>query len=113
MALRLKLRQPEGKDGERERFRALLQSEAYRRHRDQGLSTADYTKFLTSTEDDRTVDKVLAECKGGDAYKANGFSFNWDDIIAWIDAHWFEILKLVLTVAILFLEPKPESNQEH
>ncbi len=113
MSLRLKLRQPEGKDGERERFRALLQSEAYRRNRDGNLSTGEYADFMARTEQDHVVDKVLADCKGGDAYKANGFSFNWDDIIEWIDAHWFEILKLVLTVAILFLEPKPESDKEH
>lgn len=112
MSLRLKLRRPEDQGGERERFRALLQSEAYRRHRDGHLETGKYADFMARTEDDGVVDKVLADCKGGDAYKANGFSFNWDDIIAWIDEHWFDILKLVLTIAILFLEPKPEKGKE-
>jgi len=111
--IRLKLKAPPGKDGEIERFRALMQSEAYRRHRDQGLSTADYTRFMTSTEDDRCVEDVLYECKK-DTNKcfSNGYSFSWDDIISWIDEHWFEILKIVLTVAILFLEPKPEPGKE-
>ncbi len=109
--MRLKLKSPLGKEGEHERFRALLQSEAYRRHRDQGLSTADYTRFMTGTEDDDVVASALAKCKDStDKSMSNGFSFSWDDIIAWIDDHWFEILKLVLTVAILFLEPKPEDN---
>lgn len=100
---------PLGKENERERFRALLQSEGHRRHRAGELSTPDYAKFMTQTEEDHVVDTVLTDCKGD--VHSNGFQFSWDDIIAWIDEHWFEILKAVLTVAILFLEPKPEKGQ--
>jgi hypothetical protein len=101
---------PSGRSGERERFRALLQSEGYRRNRDGELSNKDYAKFVTSTENNAVVDTVLKECKG-DACK-NGYAFSWDDIIQWISDHWWDILKIVLTVALLFLEPKPEDGDE-
>lgn len=111
--IRIKLKTPAGKDGEHERFRALLQSEAYRRNRDGVMTTGDYADFMARTEDDRVVTKVLSECKSEtNMCHANGFSFTWDDIIAWIDEHWFEILKIILTVAILFLEPQPEPGKE-
>jgi hypothetical protein len=111
MALRLKFSKPCGRENERERFRALLQSEGYRRHRDGELSTADYTRFVTGTESNRVVDDVLSQCKDNKC-ALNGYAFSWDDIIAWIDAHWFEILKVILTVAILFLEPKPSEGEK-
>jgi hypothetical protein len=105
---RLKLNKPFGRGAERERFRALLQSEGYRRHRDGELSAREFTQFMISTESNRVISDVLRQCKD-DTNKSlsNGYAFSWDDIIKWIDDHWFDILKLVLTVAILFLEPKP------
>jgi len=110
MSLRFKFTKPVGKKNERERFRALLQSEGYRRNRDGELSTSDYTRFMTSTENDSTVDKVLARCKDSQNF-SNGYAFTWDDIIQWISDHWFDILKIVLMIALIFLEPKPEPGK--
>lgn len=110
---RVKFKKPYGREAERERFRAVLQSEAYRRNRDGEMSTHDYVEFMTGTEEDKVIDDVMYEVQH-DTNKCfqNGYSFSWDDVIQWVSDHWLDILKIVLSVAILFLEPKPEDSDE-
>ena len=99
----MNFRRPRGSKSQIERLRALTQYEFYHRFRDGQLSESDYFRAMTATEDDRVMRKVL-RASSGPSSKLNGQQLNWEDIITWIAENWQEILKIVLSIALLFAD---------
>lgn len=106
----MKFRRPRGQQNKIERLRAITQFEFYHRFRDGQLSGEDYVRAMTATEDDRVMQRVLRDVSSD--HTLNGYQLNWDDIITWISEHWWDILKIVLSIALLFAEEEPDGTPE-
>jgi hypothetical protein len=90
--------------GERDRFRAIFQAEITEQHAAGKISEADYSKVFAASDKDRVIDRVIREAEKPTPDSAFSYSLNWDDIVQWVKDHWWDILKFVLTIALLFLD---------
>lgn len=100
--------------------RGIIQRNRYRRHVQRmlreklesgELNSADYDKASRAILKNSTVEKLIAESRGSgqDGSNLKG-AFSWVGIWEWIQENWLEILKLVITIAIMFAEDENEKK---
>lgn len=75
------------------------------RRRDEGaISREDFDTAFDTMSNPKKADRVIAR-----ASQEVG-SVDWVSLVDWIKDHWLEILKIVISVAFLFLEGDDESS---
>ena len=93
----------------RERYRRHLRRMLREKHESGEISDVDYEKAMRASLKNSTIEKVIAEStrSGMDGSNLKG-EFSWASIWEWICDNWLEILKIVITVAIMFADDDSE-----
>ena len=100
-----------GSDGAaRIRYRAIFQAELSERAELGQITTEDYSKALQASERDRVVDKLITESENPEADSGFVGEFSWENIVQWVNDNWVQILRLVLTIFLLFLDGNPDDG---
>lgn len=94
-----------------ERLRALTQFEFYHRYRQGEINQSEYFQALTALEEDRTVRHIQRKMMEQN-YHLNGVAWDWDSVVEWLQENWLSILKMVLTIVLLFAEESPENGEQ-
>lgn len=94
---------------QRERYRRHLRRMLREKHESGEIATPDYERAMRASLKNSTIEKVIAESRQPtmDGSNLKG-DFSWTGIWDWICENWFEILKIVITVAILFADDDSE-----
>ena len=94
----------------REKMRFHFQ-QMLRERRGQGeISPEDYSKGMMASKRNSTIEHLISESqKSGSEDSVLRGEFSWSGIWEWIQENWFEILKIVITIAILFADTPEES----
>ncbi len=75
------------------------------------ISPEDYDKGMTASHRNSTIEHLIAESqKSGSEESVLRGEFSWSGIWEWIQENWFEILKIVITIAILFADTPEEKE---
>lgn len=89
--------------GDVDRFRAIFQKEITDQYHAGKIEKEDYDVAMRRSERNRVVHEMINEAnRHGD--------FNWVRVVDWVKEHWWDILKIALTLAILFLDGEEETN---
>lgn len=83
-------------------FRVLVARRIRVGYREGKITEADYDKAMQALRSDEVVARTMEET-GAAAI------LNWNVISQWIKDNWLEILKVVLTIAILVLDNRHNS----
>lgn len=92
-------------------YRRNLQRMLREKHEAGEINQADFDKAMRACLKNSTVEKLIAESSGcgKDGSNLKG-DFSWASIWEWIQENWVEILKLVITIAIMFAEDEDEKK---
>jgi hypothetical protein len=76
------------------------------KQRDAGkISKRDFDIAFDTMSDPRKADRVIARS----SQEVGGF--DWATIVEWISLHWVDILKVIVSIAFLFLEEEKQAKQ--
>lgn len=95
----------------RDRYRRHLRRMLREKHESGEINTIDFDKAMRASLKNSTIEKVIAESNrsGMDGSNLKG-EFSWASIWEWIQENWLEILKIVITVAIMFADDDSEKK---
>lgn len=75
------------------------------------LTSEDYDKGMMASERNSTIEKLISESqKSGTDDSTLVGDFSWSGIWEWICDNWLEILKIAITIAIMFAETQDEKD---
>lgn len=84
----------------RRRFKRQFKRQLERAKKNELISEEDYQKGLLACENEALMDKAVDEIEGdGDGWGA----IDWPKLVEWFKEHWQEILKLVLSLVVMFI----------
>jgi hypothetical protein len=97
-----------------DRFRAIVQYEIERRHSEKEIDQVKYLQLIRNTQEDHAVLRLMSEFERDQKHLQNGdktYGWTWDDITNWLRDNdvWIRIIQILLTL-LIFLEPKPEGE---
>jgi|SRR3972149_506053 len=92
--------------GHRRKYWHRLRQELMRRRDEGKVSEEEYGQAFDAMENPRTAQRVILRSQDELG------EIDWDGIVQWIKDHWLDILKIILTICLLFLEPKPGTEDE-
>ena len=93
----------------REKMRFHLQQMLRERRGSGEITPEDYAKGMKASQRNSTIEKLIAESQKSGSTESNLVGeFSWAGIWEWIQENWFEILKIVITIAILFADTQEE-----
>ncbi len=89
--------------GQRDRFRAILQYELFRRHTAGKISDYELEKSLAASNSNRFIHKIMLRY---DSTADTGLTIDadWDSIIGWFQEHWDEILQIIMALVMVFMD---------
>ena len=95
----------------REKYRSNLQR-MLRERRGMGLITSqDYEKGMRASKRNSVIEHCISESKkSGSPDSPLVGEFDWAGIWEWIKENWWEILKIVITIAIMFADTQEEKE---
>lgn len=95
----------------RQKYRWHLQQILREKHGAGEIASIDYTKAMRASERNSVIEHCIAESRksGTDGSNLVG-EFSWAGIWEWIKENWFEILKVIITIAILFADTQEEKE---
>jgi len=93
----------------RGRYRRHLQRMLREKHDSGEIADVDFDRAMRASLKNSTIEKVIAESQhsGTDGSNLKG-EFSWTSIWEWICDNWLEILKVVITIAIMFADDDSE-----
>lgn len=89
--------------GQRDRFRAILQFEIFRRHESGEINSYEIEKALAASDSDRVITKIMRRYERDS--KNGVLAADWNSIVAWFQEHWGDILQAILALVMVFMDP--------
>jgi len=95
----------------RDKYRKHLQRMLGEQHEAGEISDFDYQRAWKASLKNSTIESVIAESRKSGTTDSNlKGEFSWEGIWQWLKDNWWEILKLVLTIAIMFADTEEEKK---
>ena len=95
----------------REKMRSNFQRMLRERRGSGELTVEDYNKGMRASLRNSTIEHLISESqKSGSPDSPLKGEFDWAGIWEWIKENWWEILKIVLTIAIMFADTQEEKE---
>ena len=93
----------------RDKMRSNFQRMLRERRGSGELTVEDYNKGMRASQRNSTIEHLIAESqKSGTEGSSLKGEFDWAGIWEWIKENWWEILKIVITIAIMFADTPDE-----
>ena len=92
--------------GQRDRFRAILQFELFRRHESGQISEFELEKSLAASNSDRVIHKIMNKYD-----RAGVLTADWDSIIAWFQENWDNVLQAILALVMVFMDSEDDRDR--
>ena len=95
--------------GQRDRFRAILQFELFRRYEGGAISEYNLEKSLAASNSDRFINKIMRR------YDRTGptdvLGADWDSIIAWFQENWPQLLQMMMSLVMIFMDSEDDRDR--
>ena len=97
--------------GQRDRFRAILQFELFRRHTDGEISEYELEKALSASNSNRVIHRIMRQYDRTATTGSLSLGADWDSIIAWFKENWSEILQKIMALVMIFMDSEDENDR--